>query len=49
MMGIEIMDGNKITQGVGTNRLKREEKNNVQDIALGQAVVWDFLAKLYGA
>ena len=45
-MGIEIMDGNKITQGVGINRLKREEKNNVQDIALGQDVVWDFLAKL---
>lgn len=48
MMGIEIMNGNKITQGVGINRLKREEKNNVENIALGPAVVWDFLPTLYG-
>lgn len=47
MVVIKTLGGNVITQGVGTNRLKREKKNYAEAIALGPAGVWDVLATLY--
>lgn len=39
MLVMESVGGNMITQGVGVNRLKREEKTNAEDTTLGPAVV----------
>lgn len=43
------MNGNKITQEVSINRLRKEVKNNATEIALGPAIFWDILATLYRA